>query len=118
SGWSAGGIYTVQELANGGFEASSAVGALFTPWPICWANAWVVVSTESFDYGDALGHTSTNQLTFWNEQFQTSLNGPWLTLPSLCNKRYAFDQNGVPFSLEGIFQCNVVGSSINLYTAR
>ena len=120
SGWwwanSSGGYpYSVTEDTSGNFDLVAHYGSVGLPSSeICWSNDTVAVSTESWDYGDALGHTSALPLNVSQERFKTSASGAWLVLPSLCNLR-AKESGGDPGS---VFHCAVNGASLDIWTAR
>ena len=114
-----GGTYSVEEDANHDFTLATTNTTVFLAHSFsCWTNQTVAVSTESWDYGDALGMTQPFPLPISLERFKTTPNEAWRVLPSLCNARRAVDQYGVPFALESVFHCFVYGPTINLYTAR
>jgi hypothetical protein len=106
-----GGTYSVTEAANKSFVLSASQVTVYLS--TCWTNNTVAISTESWDYGDALGGTATQALVSTLEQFQTTAGGAWLNLPYGCNAR---QRDGG--TLESVFHCFVNGSSINLYTSR
>lgn len=92
-----------------GFGAHVDVGSA----QICWTPPTTTAGVaETWDYGDQMGGTSTDPFVMSAIQFQTSINGSWINLPTSCNHKN-------PTTLESIFHCYVPGSSqLAWYTYR
>ncbi len=117
--WGGGGVYSVREFSAKDFWIDAPSWSLYlSSGTICWTNATVAVTTESWDYGDALGGESTDRLVVNQAQFKITPNENWRSLPVSCNARQGIDANGHPFALEQIFKCAGGSGYIALYTDR
>ena len=112
--YSGGWTYVVKQTAVHTFDLYACSGAFEVVLDECWTNQYATTFNESWDYGDALGGSSSNLFDYTVMQFQTSLNGAWIPLSSSCNVR--LKENG---TLESVFYCGPAGqSAISTWTNR
>ena len=78
---------------------------------VCWSPVDATATTESWDFGDALGGSTVNRMDFGSLAFQTTESGAWQSLsPSSCNIQ----------APEAVFKCVGLGTGheIQVWTDR
>lgn len=109
---SGGTLYSVS-LHDGAFHLTTGSGVHIDvgTGQVCWNPVDATSTTESWDFGDALGGSAANHLGFSSLAFQTSEGGAWLALsPASCNVTAG----------NSIFKCTGLGGGhkIEVWTDR